>query len=485
MEQPTPTVAPPTSPPQATAKPRKSRRAWYVVGFLLLLVMVPVAWYFISGWLGDRDMEALYAELDAEDPDWRWPDLVGKLQPVPGEENSVEQILKVSTLATKGTAFNAGPKWDQLHLVVNARLAHETAEAGRSAFGRSAPNLRDEARKLKDMPSGRFAIPIEGNIFTMDLNDIQRSRETCRVLYVDALVRAHDGDMDGAAESCQAIVNTAGAFRQHPILVGYLVRCAEQAIAIDAIQRTLGQGSVTEPQLKKLQDLLQREVDNDGLLDAMRGERAGTHQLFASLRDGRMTLSQLTLTGAPPGSAQGVADRLLDAFPGTVLRQYPAYLRYMTEYVRACKRDMPEREEKLLELDKQTRTKSNMLMRLMMPAVAKVAQASTRSQAALRCATVAVAAERYRIKHGAWPAAPNDLVQDGLLAKLPNDPYDGKSLRWKRTQTGFVIYSVSLDKTDNGGNLNRGNPYAVGADLGFELFDPAWRGVPAPVADGS
>ncbi|HZZ82703.1 MAG TPA: PIG-Y family protein, partial [Gemmataceae bacterium] len=259
MNDPQTAIAPGASPP--SAKPRKSRRWWYVVACVLVLLAIPVAWYFIAGWLGEREMQALYAELDAEDPNWRWPDLAAKLQPVPGEENSVDQILKVSTLAAKPTAFMPGPKWDRTNFAPNARLTHEQAEAGRLAFSRSDPTLRDEARKLKDMPRGKFVIPIKGNPLTMDFSDIQRSRETCNVLYVDALLRAQDGDLDGAAESCQAILNTAGAFRHHPILIGYLVRVAEQAIAIGAIERLLAQGTVAEPHLKKLQDQLEREAN--------------------------------------------------------------------------------------------------------------------------------------------------------------------------------------------------------------------------------
>jgi hypothetical protein len=37
-----------------------------------------------------------------------------------------------------------------------------------------------------------------------------------------------------------------------------------------------------------------------------------------------------------------------------------------------------------------------------------------------------------------------------------------------------VIYSVGLDRVDDGGNV-KGNPMTAGSDLGFRLWDPDRR----------
>jgi hypothetical protein len=473
-----------TTTPPATATPRKSRRRWYVLGFLLLVAATPVAWYVIAGWLAEREMATLLAEIDAEDPGWQWPDLAGKLEPIPADANSATQIAKVNALARTPVVFNPGPKWDDAKLIQNARLTDDQANALQTTFGRCDPTLRDEARKLKDMPRGRFSIPADGNPFAHDWQELQGSRTVVYVLQCDAALRAHDGDLDGAAESCQAMLNTAGAFKDHPSLIGYLVRLAEQAIAINSIERVLGQGTVSEPHLKKLQELLQREADDDGMHAAMRGERASSHQMFSKVRDGKTTISQMFGNGGNKGGLiePGVTGWLLDAFPNVILKDYPDYLRAMNERVDVCKLEPGPRNDALQNLDEGARTKGNLLTRMMLPAVEKVSQASLRSQAYLRCSTVAVAAERYRLSHDAWPRTLDDLVKDGLLAKIPSDPYDGKPLRWKRTPTGATVYSVGRDRIDNGGNLNRANMMADGADFGFELWDsPRMRGVPAPV----
>ena len=109
------------------------------------------------------------------------------------------------------------------------------------------------------------------------------------------------------------------------------------------------------------------------------------------------------------------------------------------------------------------------------PSVTEVSLAHRRNQANLRSALVGLAAERYRLKHNRWPEALANLVADGLLTAVPADPFDGQPLRYRILTDGVVIYSVSLDLADNGGNLNRRDPTRVGTDLGFRLWNENLR----------
>jgi len=37
------------------------------------------------------------------------------------------------------------------------------------------------------------------------------------------------------------------------------------------------------------------------------------------------------------------------------------------------------------------------------------------------------------------------------LDAVPKDPFDGKELRYKKLETGFVVYSIGKDGNDDGG----------------------------------
>jgi hypothetical protein len=88
------------------------------------------------------------------------------------------------------------------------------------------------------------------------------------------------------------------------------------------------------------------------------------------------------------------------------------------------------------------------------------------SQAELRCAITAIAAERYRQRHGRWPAAAAALVPEQLGAVLL-DPFDGQPLRIRQIVRGRLIYSVGPDRADSGGTIDRSQANATGTDLGF------------------
>jgi hypothetical protein len=75
-------------------------------------------------------------------------------------------------------------------------------------------------------------------------------------------------------------------------LIAVLVRIAGHGIAFAAIERTLGQGEASEETLKKLQELLEAEVADDGLYHAMRGERAIGQQFYHSMRDGKVSIGE-------------------------------------------------------------------------------------------------------------------------------------------------------------------------------------------------
>jgi len=170
-------------------------------------------------------------------------------------------------------------------------------------------------------------------------------------------------------------------------------------------------------------------------------------------------------------------------FPGVILSGYPDYLRRMSEQVRATKLKDVERAEAMAKLEADLRGKRvSMITRMIMPATMKVNDSSLRVQAHLRSTLAAVAVERYRIQHDAWPKSLDDVVKAGLLKEVPPDPYDGKPLRFKRTPIGVIVYSIGMNKVDDGGTLTRGNPNAPNADFGFELWDPQQRGV-APLPE--
>jgi len=473
--------------PPAKPTPVRSRRRWYILGTIaLVLIAVPVGYYLYATWMRDRELEQLYAQIDAEDPNWRWRDLIAELEPAPADQNAFTQMSKVHKLL-KTTPFTIAPIWDseakqKSLLVRNARLSDDNALILRSAFKPLDPRTLPEARKLKSFPKGRMKIDPEVQYFNILLTEIQNSRAILHLLQSDIILRMHDNDLDGAVESWHALLNTSHAIEDNPTFIGQLVRMAGQAIALGAFERMLAQGEFSEADLATIQSLLKREVDDNLLYFGLRGERGGSHHMFLEVRDGKTTITDL-MGGIKGGGGPGPIERALDLFPSVILKGYPEHLRLFDELVKASKLKEEERMDAMQKIEQKIRGSRSIIARLMMPASMKVTEASQRVQAQLRTAMVAVAVERYHVKHDAWPQGFDDLLKDGLLAAVPNDPWDGKSLRFKRTPTGVLIYSVGMDKIDNQGTFDRRNPTAAGSDIGFELWDRQLRAVQPPVEE--
>ena len=75
-------------------------------------------------------------------------------------------------------------------------------------------------------------------------------------------------------------------------------------------------------------------------------------------------------------------------------------------------------------------------------------------QRALHDAVVTVlAVKRYQADKGRYPETLEELVQTQYLTYLPPDPYSDESLVYRKTQGGFILYSVGWNMKDDGGKL--------------------------------
>jgi hypothetical protein len=95
--------------------------------------------------------------------------------------------------------------------------------------------------------------------------------------------------------------------------------------------------------------------------------------------------------------------------------------------------------------------------------------------ASTRASVGAIAIARYRQTHqGAVPASLQDLIPEYLSAPLI-DPYSGKELKYVHDGTRYKVYSVGINREDDGGTWDqhsdlqlsrRGNPPDVGISVG-------------------
>lgn len=87
-------------------------------------------------------------------------------------------------------------------------------------------------------------------------------------------------------------------------------------------------------------------------------------------------------------------------------------------------------------------------------------------------AVVAVAVARFQAKHGRLPKNLDALVPE-FLAMVPQDPFDGKPIRYETTDSGVVVFSVGRDTVEAGDVSGTATMKRKKCGMTFEL--PRWN----------
>jgi hypothetical protein len=449
------------------------------------------------------EVQAAVAELDRTDPGWTFEEMQARRRNVPDEKNGALRVLAAAALLP-----NNWPAWDEpdpareLDLDMADYLAFATSfddpDPLAKIDGEPLRVFRKELKRaeaaipvaltLVDYLDGRFPIEYALDGVSTRFRGPNQARRVAMLLAAVARERIQEGDMSGAGNYVQATLHTARAIGEEYSFIPYLCRVSAVHRALVSMERLLAHGQVPDKQLRAWQLLLDKEdaEQTDLFLQAACGERALVHRAYQAYTRGELAFTELPRDlskrlSAPEEEKRAAWDGL-DEFIGVagVYQKHALYLRHATSRIEAGKLPPGPREarfEALLNSFVGDRRLHN--LRDLLPNIERVVNHCSFLQARLRCASAALAAERFRLEKGEWPASLNALLPH-YLKEVPANPFDGQCLRVKRLPDGILIYSVGFDLVDNGGTLNRHNPTLPGSDVGFQLWDVDHRGRSAP-----
>ncbi len=427
-----------------------------------------------------KELEAALAKLDRGEPGWRLEDVEAGRAAIPDHENSALVVKEAYLWLPQGWSPPTSLTNNISDIAPQERLDSDDAACLRNDLSEVQTALL-EARKLVDLPAGRYSITYKRGFITTLLSDVQNARSIFWLLELDAIRQAEDGDLRGAIRSCRALLNAARSLGDEPLIISQLVRLAGVGMAYHTIMRALNQGEADPEGLLALQRLMQDEERFPRLLVALRGERGGMHELFDALETGDMSTNALVdsiveCKSTPPSKWQQIADL---AARDSIREQHPMYLSMSTQAIRIAEQPSVQRAKLFAELTKANTSKLPVPAKLFMPAYEKLDDAARNTECELRCAITALALERFRLRNGRWPDRLEQLVPDYLPA-VPLDPEDGEPLRFQRREDRVVVYSLHLRPGNNG--LAAYDPVKLsppGVGVAVHLFDVHHRRQPA------
>ena len=476
---------------------------WFAcAGILIAVLIVSLAGFETGATVGgsvDRRLTAAIDAADRDDPNWRLDDLLENREEVPDDENSALVMAEVLALLPPGwlatMQVSSGEKDTRLGQVKedfsrleatpgNTRLSDAVADSLRSEMKALADAVR-LARTLEGYRLGRHEVELGPTIQDTRLRETQDARIVARLLVVDSAVRAHDGDLDGALDSCRAILGAGRSIGDEPFLISGLVRIAIGSVALQSARRVLGQGEPSEVALARFQATVLDELAEPLLVSPMRGERAAYTELILRVSEGELPISALSGDAKPPQSIPRPSDS-----PWTKLwfdYQIAVYLEWMNKavsIVQAPAAEQPPRWKAWqANVDAVRRTQIGLytatLPILLCPGLEASGTALSRYQADLGATAILIAAERHRRKTGAWPAS-IEAIDPSILRDAPVDPYSGQPFRMEKGDGMLVIHSIGPNGKDERGDYDPKRwPKGGRDDVGARAWDAALRRRPA------
>ncbi len=261
-------------------------------------------------------------------------------------------------------------------------------------------------------------------------------RQAGLLLQVSVVYRASKGDTGAAVTAIEDGLRLSDSLQGEPALISYLVRIGCLALALNGLERSLSLTAFTDEQLKELSDALTRTGKTLDFTRVLVTERCHMIEIWRNP-------SRLGPTGP------GLPVRML---PGMRLTWLIDTLNYMEACIEASQLPPGERLKQFRRISNEVQQLSflHLMTKQTTPALTRVAELDLRARAHLELAKTALAIERYRLVGGKVPERLEELVPR-YLQEVPSDPFDGNPIRYRRTEPGYRLYSISDDGQDNGG----------------------------------
>jgi hypothetical protein len=331
------------------------------------------------------------------------------------------------------------------------------------------------ARRTAEGPGGLISALLPG---------VQMCREIAAALAARAMLRVGEGKFDDAWQDLLACHRLGRLVARGATLIEALVGIAVDQIASNADLAYLERAKLTSRQARARLKDLQALPAMPPMADKIAlGERFLYLDSLQLIRRGGVGMLEDRGTGpARKASAEELrALARIDWAPA--LRDGNRWYDRMAAALRHKERARREKELDRIEADLRALKKEatdpaslarlvvgkgppdkavgkaigNVLISLMMPAARKVQSAHDRIEQVQRNLHVAFALAAYEHDHGRYPAKLDELAPK-YLASVPGDLFSGKSLIYRPSGKGYLLYSVGVNGKDEGGRWYDDDP---------------------------
>lgn len=331
-------------------------------------------------------------------------------------------------------------------------VSEQLLSANRAYLATNAPALRAMHAALQH-PGARYPINLTAGVLTT-LPHLASVKGYAQQLGLFAEMAAECGEAELASQCLLDGVKLSRTLQKEPTVISFLVLIACEAITSSSAERVFHHIQFTPEQLVQMQTAFGSAAAEISHAPAMLGELCMNLDAFR-LPAGRQFQSFVMAGGGGSGVGPENVVMWLYSVSGLQNRDLKVMVNYYdrSREIAALSPTMRRLETEKLNGEVEGRFRSQFIpiAKMMLPALFKVEAKATRQYSTFRCAEVACAVERWRLAHGGALPESLDALVPAFLASVPEDPMDGKPLKFKARPRGFVVYSIGEDGTDDGG----------------------------------
>jgi hypothetical protein len=266
------------------------------------------------------------------------------------------------------------------------------------------------------------------------------ARTAAKLLMLEALIASENEDFDKFLASISACLALARSLNG-PLMIHRETHNTVLGDTYGSIRQTINRTPFTGEQLLKLSALVKESDNNEGFKRALLTELClELHKFIAPLAEVSKRIGEQ--------EKSLLRKLIISRILGLNSRHALDYIDLMQKSIDALEPPNPDRL-KAFETVRQSVPRNNKQGRYIISDVLTIEREIDR-QARSRVTLTALAVERYRLAEGHLPKSLDNLIP-AYMEIVPKDPFDGENLRYRRLKTGFVVYSVNDDLSDNGG----------------------------------
>jgi hypothetical protein len=386
--------------------------------------------------------------------------------PARSPTNAIKNHLSaISTAGDPVTLDQLSRMYEEPPAAQNAAPIYSQAFAALSAEDTNSPDFlarNQEAVALLlqavERPLCRYPVALTDGVAVL-LPHLVKIGRCATLLRQEAVSQAARGDTDAATTAILSSFRLSRSLENEPVLVSKLVEMASLEQAFDALEESLNQKSFTDAELLSLLTALHDAESAVDLRRAILGERAF---LVAAFQSSDEKLAEaMAMTGDGAATAPPPMLRLYRA-EGHLQEDFAFALDFMAKLIAIVDLPYPQALDAAAGLKKPNLQalldEKLAVSAVLLPEPDRFVNTSAEAVARIRLARTVLSVERYRLKHdGALPTSLADISTE-LSGGVPEDPFDGQSLRYRKLPTGgYTVYSVGANREDDGGTIKDPN----------------------------